>query len=566
MGLFCYNYSGLCKEVKIIKGLKLIALVFGALCLGWFWSSAVGTQPLAYANLGQDASLTQLADEHHWQPASLMAVRGPMVWKRLILPSTGDKLRLQISQGWAGDGHLMVIQGGQLLTDLVLQSDGPGYRPMSFTLPLVNDRQVTLYLYAPVAVEIHAESQRRPKLPDLFLGLLLGLMLAMWLTQQVTSTILADKLPLTHSLTQLPLFAVALMELTGHVPIKPLWFALFLALLSQQASQALIRRHLWAQAALALLLVGLLMVPNWTLDLALPPLMMLLVAWQASWILNGNHRLPRSFASTELVKLLLLLPLLFTLVLDTQVPPLITLSCALLWSVCHGLLLLTLLVSQRRQLRNLLKLNHRQHAFLREQSNSSLSQQIRSLVRVHRHLEEKSSTDPLTGLKNRGYFDEHYRIELLRSRREQQPFSLLLVDLDHFKRVNDRYGHPCGDKVLMELAQVCDRALQRPGDVLCRYGGEEFAVLLPNTPAVGALHVANTLQSAIADHRVDWSGNKLTITASIGLATVTGREQQLPDLLQQADSALYRAKHLGRNRLEVYQGEQLDPISALEMG
>ncbi|TKB49383.1 GGDEF domain-containing protein [Ferrimonas sediminicola] len=535
-------------------------------CLWWLWTAPAAIQPLAYASLGKQADAAQLSEEKHWQPASLMAARGPRLWKRLQVQPVAKRLRLQLSQGWQGDGHLLVMQRGQIVADLVLQSAGPGYRPMNLHFSLLDEQLVTLYLYAPTAVEISADQHRRPPLPDLFLGLLLGLMLAMWLSQQVTSTILADKLPLSHSLTQLPLFAVALMELTGHVPVRPVWLMLLVALLSQQASQSLIRRHGVAQLGLVALLVGVLVIPDWWLDLALPPLLMLLVAWQASWMLDGHHGMPRSFASAELIKLLLLLPLMLTLLPDTRVPPLVALGCALLWSACHGLLLLTLLVSQRRQLQNLLKLNHHRHQLQPAQHPGGLSQQIRSLVKVHRQLEEKSSTDPLTGLKNRGYFDEHYRVELLRSRREQQAFSLLLVDLDHFKQVNDCHGHPCGDKVLMELARVCEQALQRPGDVLCRYGGEEFAVLLPNTPMAGALHVANTLQRAIAAHRVEWSGSALQVTASVGLASVSGREAELPDLLQQADTALYRAKHLGRNRLEVHQPDRPPILSAVESG
>ncbi|PZW44956.1 PAS domain S-box-containing protein/diguanylate cyclase (GGDEF)-like protein [Humitalea rosea] len=163
-------------------------------------------------------------------------------------------------------------------------------------------------------------------------------------------------------------------------------------------------------------------------------------------------------------------------------------------------------------------------------------------------------TDGLTGLMNRRAFDQALEREWQRTLREGTQMSLLLLDLDHFKMFNDHYGHQVGDDCLRAVAAAVQKNMRRPGDVAARYGGEELAVILPNTDATGAVQVAGQLRLAVevlhlpqlpsAEHG-DW------LTVSIGAATVLCREggrMQMPEaLLAAADAALYRAKRDGRN-------------------
>ena len=158
-------------------------------------------------------------------------------------------------------------------------------------------------------------------------------------------------------------------------------------------------------------------------------------------------------------------------------------------------------------------------------------------------------TDALTGLANRGHFLALAKLELSRSIRYGNPLSVLMLDADMFKTVNDRYGHAVGDKALQKLAQVCRDTL-REVDIIGRLGGEEFAVLLPETDRSMAVEVAERVRRAVADSRVPMeSGLPLKLTVSIGVSSLTSREDNLDVLLNLADSALYEAKHAGRNRV-----------------
>ncbi len=158
-------------------------------------------------------------------------------------------------------------------------------------------------------------------------------------------------------------------------------------------------------------------------------------------------------------------------------------------------------------------------------------------------------TDYLTGLCNRRAFYERGTLEVQSLHRHPAPLSVLTLDLDHFKRVNDRFGHEAGDRVLQELAATCGHIL-REVDVVGRLGGEEFAVLLPHTDMKTALQVAERLRAAIAGHGVALdSGQVVEVTASIGVATWTPADADLHALLGRADGALYAAKGAGRNRV-----------------
>jgi diguanylate cyclase (GGDEF)-like protein/PAS domain S-box-containing protein len=163
-------------------------------------------------------------------------------------------------------------------------------------------------------------------------------------------------------------------------------------------------------------------------------------------------------------------------------------------------------------------------------------------------LHQATSCDHLTGLANRRAFFELAEQEVERYRRQPRPLSLVLFDADHFKRVNDTYGHPTGDAVLCHLAGLLKSAF-RQVDVVARFGGEEFAVLLPSTDAKGAFAVAERLRLAVAGAEVVVDGQRIVYTVSGGVATLGDGVQSLDELIKCADSLLYAAKAAGRNRI-----------------
>ncbi len=174
----------------------------------------------------------------------------------------------------------------------------------------------------------------------------------------------------------------------------------------------------------------------------------------------------------------------------------------------------------------------------------------RQLDEYQRQLEERNAllakeslTDPLTNLGNRRAFDRTLSEEIGRSARYKMPLSVLLIDIDHFKRFNDEFGHTRGDTVLRELADLLERERRR-GDFLARYGGEEFAAILPSTGREGAAVLAERFRRAVEG--ADWKGFPLTI--SIGIAHI-GADEEASELVDAADRALYRAKKAGRNQI-----------------
>lgn len=176
----------------------------------------------------------------------------------------------------------------------------------------------------------------------------------------------------------------------------------------------------------------------------------------------------------------------------------------------------------------------------------ALSRQVTALLEMRRlvaDLEMLSTTDALTGLRNRRAFDEKMLDEHQRSARSQQPYSLLLIDIDHFKSYNDEFGHQAGDDVLGEVARIMQYTV-RNYDMAARYGGEEFAAILPNTGKTGAMELAERLRRAI--ERAEWLNRQITV--SVGVATLLAG-QSIPALIEEADRALYTAKEQGRNRV-----------------
>jgi diguanylate cyclase (GGDEF)-like protein len=163
---------------------------------------------------------------------------------------------------------------------------------------------------------------------------------------------------------------------------------------------------------------------------------------------------------------------------------------------------------------------------------------------------EHSLRDPLTGCATRAHAVEMIDAELRRARRSQMPVSMIVFDLDLFKDVNERYGHLCGDAVLANVGRRMKDVL-RGSDLKCRYGGDEFLLLLPETPLHGARRVAETLRREIGDRPIPWAGEALTVTASFGLTQAMPGEINIHSVVARADAALYRAKEEGRNCVRV---------------
>ena len=171
----------------------------------------------------------------------------------------------------------------------------------------------------------------------------------------------------------------------------------------------------------------------------------------------------------------------------------------------------------------------------------------RMLLQRIAHMAE---TDPLTGVSNRRQVFELGQRLMTRCHQDGRPYAMLLLDLDGFKQVNDRFGHAAGDAALRSITQALRRHL-RPGDHIGRYGGEEFAVILPGADAMEARTVAERLRTAVAAVAPDWAPNAAPLTLSGGIAFATPERSDFSQLLARADQALYRAKNAGRNRIEV---------------
>ncbi len=177
------------------------------------------------------------------------------------------------------------------------------------------------------------------------------------------------------------------------------------------------------------------------------------------------------------------------------------------------------------------------------------------LSKAHEALKTISITDALTQLYNRHYFDEHWRIEHKRAYRDQTPLSIIMLDIDHFKKVNDTFGHPAGDMCLKAVAQTIKDNAAREPDIACRYGGEEFVLILPGTNELGATAVAENIRKKIETLKLIWQGKSIHLSASLGISSLTPKNSQSKNrhiIINQADQALYQAKDRGRNQVVVF--------------
>jgi diguanylate cyclase (GGDEF)-like protein len=197
-------------------------------------------------------------------------------------------------------------------------------------------------------------------------------------------------------------------------------------------------------------------------------------------------------------------------------------------------------------------------------ANQELDNKVRErteeLEILNNHLQTTAITDSLTQVNNRHYFDKKLPTEYRRAYRDKSWIALLILDIDHFKSFNDHHGHQAGDIVLQAVAESIKEVVKRPSDAVTRYGGEEFTVLLPNTPVEGAYKVAERVRKEIAALKIDWQQQSLSVTVSIGVACfIPAHHEGESILLKQADDFLYVAKDNGRNQV-VYEGN--DPSAS----
>jgi two-component system cell cycle response regulator len=169
-------------------------------------------------------------------------------------------------------------------------------------------------------------------------------------------------------------------------------------------------------------------------------------------------------------------------------------------------------------------------------------------------LQEDANTDGLTKCYNKMYFNNKLDLEVKKSKVTGNPLSLIIFDLDHFKHLNDNYGHDAGDYVLAEKADLLRDNGIRKGDTFARYGGEEFVVLLPNTNLKQAFEIAERLRKLVEVHEFIYDEKKLPVTASIGVADYRQGVNTGTDLFKRADSAVYKAKEGGRNQVHFFKG------------
>ena len=211
-------------------------------------------------------------------------------------------------------------------------------------------------------------------------------------------------------------------------------------------------------------------------------------------------------------------------------------------------------VASERSQEELLKLQSQSQEELEDRVQErtlELNIALQELEEANHELEQKNTLDELTGLFNRRYYDQKILAEYRRSKRNLTPLSLVLIDIDHFKAVNDTYGHLAGDQCLVWLSQYIKESLKRSTDMAFRYGGEEFCLILPDTDSKGAMALAETLRKNLAKQGYDYKGINIALTISNGIYTYQQQENVMPEqIFAGADKALYQAKHNGRNQTQ----------------
>lgn len=218
-------------------------------------------------------------------------------------------------------------------------------------------------------------------------------------------------------------------------------------------------------------------------------------------------------------------------------------------------LLLSFALAERLNTERRLREEAQHKAFvLQREANVVLEKRVQerthALETANRRLQEISITDALTGIPNRRHFDEQLMVEIKRAMRSGMSLGLLVIDVDFFKSINDRFGHQSGDEVLKTIAQILRDGVRRESDTLARFGGEEFCILLPNATPEGVQHVGESLREAVAESTLNIEREKVKITISVGCSSLSPTSaQDYERLLAAADTAVYAAKREGRNRV-----------------
>ncbi len=218
-------------------------------------------------------------------------------------------------------------------------------------------------------------------------------------------------------------------------------------------------------------------------------------------------------------------------------------------------LLKTLIISELSKITKTLDEKQREYIFRMEKASKekeklqhNFDNMINNVIEQNKELIKKNQKDALTGIFNRSTFDDFFNIELQRYHRYNEPFSLMLFDIDHFKSVNDTYGHNAGDKVLKGIAICIENILRKP-DVFARYGGEEFILLMPNTDLKNGQIAAQKLCDVVRETEFTYERQKVLITVSVGITEVNSGDLDITTIFNRADANMYKAKEEGRNRV-----------------
>ncbi|MBF0530081.1 MAG: GGDEF domain-containing protein, partial [Deltaproteobacteria bacterium] len=191
-----------------------------------------------------------------------------------------------------------------------------------------------------------------------------------------------------------------------------------------------------------------------------------------------------------------------------------------------------------------------------------VSRNITDRKRLQKKLQQQATTDELTGISNRHHFLELAHSELKRAIRLKHPLAIVLLDIDHFKQINDTYGHATGDRVLVAFTKVCLKKI-REIDVFARFGGDEFVLLLPETNNTHAYDAMERVRLGLTAQPIDFDGRPVSITISAGVSGLKSDQETFDALLSRADQALYRAKEGGRNRVMVEHADECQPLGLL---
>ncbi|MEI7848226.1 MAG: GGDEF domain-containing protein, partial [Chloroflexota bacterium] len=184
-------------------------------------------------------------------------------------------------------------------------------------------------------------------------------------------------------------------------------------------------------------------------------------------------------------------------------------------------------------------------------ANEQLQLRVTEVETLQQELREQAIHDPLTGLYNRRYLNETIEREITRAKRENDVFSIIISDIDHFKMINDTYGHQVGDKFIVAIASLQEKHT-RGSDIACRFGGEEFLLVLPGVNSNFAVKRAEEIRQMCAELIIHHGGQDLGVTMSFGVAVYPEHGQKADDIILKADNAMYQSKHTGRNKVTVW--------------